>query len=186
MNIRFCEFCSSINRDDATHCPECGARMLQEVTLEQFNDPANPWPFAPVNTLSLRIQGQPRLLVFNGTNSVYHFWSRLHEAYESMNLYYQTRKDEMELLEYREGQCPRGFKSLEPGDLINCKYRKFSFYTYEEADPEVALEPGEMAMAYHGSIEVGDCPRKQWGNVLGWLAATAPCPRPDDDWTYDI
>ncbi|MBQ8237223.1 MAG: hypothetical protein IJZ39_03635 [Oscillospiraceae bacterium] len=186
MNIRFCEFCSSVNRDGATHCPECGARMIQEVTQEQFNDPANPWPFDPVDTLCLQIQGRPRLIVFSGTHSVYHLWSQLHAEYDAMRLFFRTRKDEMELAGFPEGQCPEGYRLLDPGVLLSCKYRKFSFYTYEEEDPEVAAEPGEMEMIYQGSFEINDCPRKEWGNVLGWLAATAPCPRPDDQWTYDI
>lgn len=186
MNIRFCEFCSSVNRDGATHCPECGARMIQEVTQEQFNDPTNPWPFDPVDSLCLRIQGQPRIICFSGTHSVYHLWSRLHEAFDSMRLYFRTRKDEMELVGCPGDQRPDGCQLLDPGVLLNCGYRKFSFHTYEEADPEVALEPGEVEMIYQGSFEITDCPRKEWGNVLGWLAATAPCPRPEEQWTYDI
>lgn len=186
MYIRFCEFCSTISRDGSTHCPECGARLIQEVTEEQFNDPTNPWPFEPVDTLCLRIQGQPRPIQFWGTNSVYHFWSRLHEEYEAMGLYWQARKDEMELVGAARGTCPRGFSLLDPGDLINCGYRKFSFSTYEEADPEMAPESGETERIYQGSFEINDCPRRQWGNVLGWLVATAPIPRPDDQWTFDI
>lgn len=186
MSIRFCEFCSSVLRDGETHCPECGARLIQEVTEEQFNDPANPWPFEPVETLCLRIQGQPRLLVFSGTHSVYHFWSRLHGAYDAMNLCFRPRKDELELVEFPAGQRPDDYRILEPGDLINCKFRKFSFYTFEEVEPEMAEEPGETETIYQGSVEINDCPRKEWGNVLGWLAATVPCPKPDDAWTYDI
>ena len=186
MNIRFCEFCSSVHRDGETHCPACGARLIQEVTVEQFNDPANPWPFVPMDTLCLRIQGQPRHIVFSGTHSVYHLWSRLHEAYDAMCLCFRTRKEEMELVGFPAGQRPEGYSILEPSVLLNCAHRKFSFSSYEEAHPEVALEPDEKALIYQGSFEINDCPRKQWGNVLGWLAATVPCPRPDDEWTYRV
>lgn len=186
MNIRFCEFCSSVHRDESTHCPACGSRLIQEVTEEQFNDPTNPWPFTPVDTLCLRIQGQPRLICFSGTHSLYHLWSRLHEKYDATCLCFRARKNEMELVGFPDGTCPADYRHLEPGDLINCAHWKFSFYTYEEADPEVTPDDEEMEMLYQGSFEIADCPKKEWGNVLGWLVATAPCPRPDDAWTYDI
>ncbi|MBQ7229990.1 MAG: hypothetical protein IJX04_03740 [Oscillospiraceae bacterium] len=186
MSIRFCEFCSTVHPEELTHCPDCGARLIQEVEEAQFNDPANPWPFVPVDTLCLRIQGRPRTIRFSGTHSVYHLWSRLHSEYEAMRLCWRARKDEMELVGFPAGDCPEGHTLMDPGMLLGCKFRKFSFHTYEEADPEVAEEPGGMTMSYQGSFEIEDCPRKEWGNVLGWLMATAPRPAPDDQWTYDI
>lgn len=186
MNIRFCEFCSTVHPDASTHCPECGARLIQEVAEAQFNDPANPWPFVPVDRLCLRIQGRERNICFSGTHSVYHLWSRLHSEYEAMNLYCRTRKDEMELMAFPDEETHDDYRLLEPGILLNCKVRKFSFYTFEKADPEVAPESGELEKTYHGSFEISDCPRKEWGNVLGWLVATAPCPRAEEQWTYDI
>lgn len=186
MNIRFCEFCSNVLRDEPTHCDLCGARLIQEVSEEQFNDPGNPWPFVPVSALCLRIQGQPRTIRFSGTHSVYHLWTALHECYENMTLCYRFRKDELELASFPAGSQDPDFKPLDPGALLNCKYRKFSFYTYQEADPEVDEIPGEMEMTYHGSFEIEDCPPKSWGNVLGWLVATTPRPEPDNHWTYDI
>lgn len=186
MNIRFCEFCSNVLRDESTHCPVCGARLTQEVTEEQFNDPANPWPFMPVSELCLRIQGLPRIIRFSGTHSVYHLWSLLHQEYDAMHLCCRVRKEEMELTGFHDDRCPEGFRVLEPGMLINCKHRKFSFSTYQAVDPELALEPGEMELEYQGSFEIEDCPPKLWGNVLGWLVATAPRPVPENSWTYDI
>lgn len=185
MNIRFCEFCSTVLRDEPSHCTVCGARLVQEVSEEQFNDPGNPWPFVPVDALCLRIQGQPQTIRFSGTHSVYHLWSLLHEAYDRMELCFRPRKEEMELVWFPEGQRPGDYRVLDPGALLNCKYRKFSFYTYQEADPEVAQED-ELEQIYHGSFEVEDCPPKLWGNVLGWLAATGPRPAPENGWTYDI
>lgn len=183
MNIRFCEFCSNVLRDESTHCPVCGTRLIQAVSEEQFNDSANPWPFEPVSTLCLRIQGQPRLIRFSGTHSVYHLWSLLHSEYDKMRLYYRFRKEEMELF---AGKCLENCKPLDPGILINCKHRKFSFHAYQKVDPDIALEPDEMEMTYQGSFEIEECPPKSWGNVLGWLLATAPRPEPDNQWTYEI
>lgn len=184
MNIRFCGFCSSISQDGADRCPVCGAQLMQEVAEELFNDPANPWPFQPLEQLCLRIQGQPRMIRFSGTHSVYHLWSQMHSAFESMTLYCHPRQDELELMSFPAGHRPDGWDLLEPGRLLNCAHRKFSFHTYQESDPAVALKPGEMVMEYQGSFELDDCPRKAWGNVLGWLVGTAPRPAPD--WTYEI
>ena len=186
MNIRFCEFCGNVLREEAEHCPVCGAVPAQQVTEEQFNDPANPWPFLPLDTLVLRIQGQPRVMRFSGTTSIYHFWSLLHREYDAMRLCCRIRKDEMELEGFDAESRPADFVPLEPGLLLNCRHRKFSFHTCQEADPEIALEPGEMERTYQGTLEIDDCPPALWGNVLGWLAATAPHPAPGDGWTYDI
>lgn len=186
MNIRFCEFCSNVLREESANCPVCGAQPVQQVTEEQFNDPANPWPFEPLDNLVLRIQGQPRVIRFSGTNSIYHFWTLLHREYDAMRLCCRIRKDEMELVGFSEEERPDDFKPLDPALILNCRHRKFSFYTYQESDPEIALEPGEMEMTYQGSFEVEDCPPKSWGNVLGWLVATAPRLSSGNDWTYDI
>lgn len=184
MNIRFCEFCSNVLQDASTHCPICGTRLIGESAGEQSGDPENLRPFVSVDTFCLQIQGQPRYIRFSGTHSVYHLWSRLHSAYEAMRLYCRPRKDEMELLAFPAEDCPADFQLLEPGILLNCKYRKFSFHTYEETDPDVALEPGETEKVYYGNFEITDCPGKEWGHVLGWLVATAP--RPAEQWTYEM
>lgn len=186
MSIRFCAFCSTVHPDESTHCPDCGTRLIQEVAEEQFNDPGNPWPFVPVSQLCLRIMGQPYTIDFSGTHSVFHLWSLLHREYEQGRLYCRPRKEELELVSFPPDQCPDDFKILDPGRLLNCKHRKFSFSAYQEEDPEVALEPGEMDMLYHGNFEINDCPPKYWGNVLGWLAATEPYPEAENNWTYDI
>ena len=81
MSIRFCEFCSTVHHAETTCCPHCGARLIQSAPEDYFNDPANAWPFMPVNEFCLRIQGQPRKIIFNGTHSVYHLWTALHDAY---------------------------------------------------------------------------------------------------------
>lgn len=186
MNVRFCEFCSTVHPDEATHCPECGTRLIQSATEEYFNDPANPWPFVPVDRFCLRIQGQPRTIRFSGTHSVYHLWSTLHTAFDRMRLCCRFRQDEMELVDFEPEQRPADFRVLEPGLLLNCRHRRFSVYTYGEADPEMAEVPGEMEMIYQGSFEIEDCPPGAWGNVLGWLVGTAPRPETDTNWTYDI
>lgn len=184
MNIRFCEFCSSVHQEGTTHCPTCGTLLTQETAEAVFNDYDAPWPFIPVTELCLRIQGQPMKITFSGTHSVYHLWSLLHSEFEAMSLYCRPRQEELELVGFPRGQRPEGYRLVEPGVFLNCGHRKFSFHTYHEMDPEVATEPGEMEMEYHGSFEIGPCDKKYWGNVLGWLAATAP--RPQNTWTYDI
>lgn len=186
MKIRFCEFCGNVLRDEPEYCDICGSRLTQEVDEALFNDPEFPWPFEPVLSVCLRIQGQDRNIRFSGTHSLYHLWSGLHEVYEDMALYFRTRHDEMELAAFPEGCVMEEFRLMEPGDLINCRHSRFSFYTFSEADPELGLEPGTMEMTYQGSFVIEDCPEKQWGNVLGWLLATRPAPRPDTGWSYDI
>lgn len=186
MSIRFCEFCSTVHRKDASFCPDCGARLMQSVPETQFNDPGNPWPFVPVNRLCLRIQGQPRTIRFSGTHSVYHLWSLLHSHFDSRSLYCRDRKGELELAVFPQGTQVTAFRLLDPGMLLNCAHRRFSCYAYYAADPQSASAAGELEMTYHGSFEIADCPDKALGNVLGWLVGTAPRPAADSDWTYDI
>lgn len=183
MSIRFCEFCSTVHSDDTIYCPDCGTRLIQSATEKYFNDSDNPWPFQPVNRFCLRIQGQPRNICFSGTHSVFHLWSALYSAYEQMRLYYRVKQDELELVGFPPERDLAELKRLDPAMLLNCKYRRFSFHTYGQLAPEMADEP---AMIYQGSFEIEDCPPKAWGNVLGWLVATAPRPEPDNNWTYDI
>ena len=38
MSIRFCEFCSTVHPDEATHCPDCGTRLVQTASEEDFNN----------------------------------------------------------------------------------------------------------------------------------------------------
>ena len=184
--IRFCEFCSTVHPAEATHCSDCGTRLIQAVSEAQFNDPANPWPFEPVSRLCLRIQGQPRYLNFSGTHSVYHFWSDLYDGFRSRTLCCRVRKGELELALFPGGNCPETYPRLTPDRLLNCWYRKFSFYTYQEPDPALNMAPGSLEMTYQGSFEIEGCPVRSWGNVLGWLVGTAPRPAPDNGWTYDI
>lgn len=186
MSIRFCEFCSSIQRGGAEYCPVCGARLTQETEEALFNDFDSPWPFAPVSELCLRIQGQPMTIRFSGTHSVYHLWAQLHSEYEAMSLYCRPRQAELELVGFPGNQPPEGYRLVDPGLFLNCPYRRFSFHTHQALDPEVAREPGEMETEYHGSFEIGAVHPKYLGNVLGWLAATAPRPAPENNWTYDI
>ena len=186
MSIRFCEFCSAVHTDEMTHCPVCGALLIQSVEEDYFNDSGNPWPFLPVNEFCLRIQGQPRKILFSGTHSVYHLWTALHNAYEQMHLCWRVKADEVELVAYPPELRPKDFQVLDPGMLLNCRYRLFTFETYEEVDPAIASEPGQMQLSFQGNIDIEDCPPKQWGNVLGWLVATAPRPAARKNWTYDI
>lgn len=186
MKIRFCEFCGNVLRDEPSCCDICGCALVQEVDEDAFNDPDFPWPFEPVLELCLRIQGRGRRICFDGTHSVYHLWDGLHTAYENRVLYFRTRKDEMELAEFPEGRQLTGFRLLEPGDLINCAHTRFSVYWYAEADPELSEDTDALEVTYQGSFQIEDCPKKEWGNVLGWLLATTPAAKADDGWTYDI
>ena len=98
MSIRFCEFCSTVHPEVTTHCPDCGALLVQTVSEEAFNDPNTPWPFTPIDGLCLEIQGKPRYVSFSGTHSIFHLWTELHNAYEEGCLYCRTKRDdEMEL-----------------------------------------------------------------------------------------
>lgn len=186
MSIRFCEFCSTVHSDDTTHCPDCGTRLIQSATEEYFNDSDNPWPFQPVSQFCLRIQGQPRTILFSGTHSVFHLWTALHSAYEQMCLCYRAKQGELELMSFPPERRPAEFRILDPAMLLNCKYHRFSLHTYGDIAPEMTEEPGENTMIYQGTFEIENCPPKAWGNVLGWLVATAPRPAPDTNWTYDI
>ena len=186
MSVRFCEFCSSVHPKDATHCPLCGSPLLQSAPADDFNDGSNPWPFMPVSEFCLRIQGQPRKIIFNGTHSVYHLWTALHDAFQRRELCWQVKHGEMELVAYPTGLRPGDFHPVDPGMLLNCGYRQFTFHTYEEVDPAIATEPGQRALSFQGNFDIEDCPPSQWGNVLGWLVGTAPRPAADQHWTYDI
>ena len=185
MSVRFCEFCSSIHQN-TDHCPACGTRLTQEAAEELFNDFDSPWPFTPVTRLCLRIQGQPMTIRFSGTHSVFHLWSQLHREYEAMTLCCRPRQGELELVGFPPDQRPEDYRPVEPDLFLNCTHSRFSFHTHHELDPEVAREPGEMETEYHGSFEIDAAHPKYLGNVLGWLAATAPRPAPDHNWTYDI
>ena len=186
MSIRFCEFCSSVHHADTEKCPHCGARLIQSVAEVAFNDSNNPWPFLPVNEFRLRIQGQPRKIIFSGTHSVYHLWTALHNAYRRMELCWRVKQGELELVAYPPAHRPKDFTLLDPGTLLNCQYRQFTFHTYEPVDPAIAAEPGQMQLSFQGNFDIEDCPPSQWGIVLGWLVATAPRPAAAHNWTYDI
>ena len=184
MSIRFCEFCSTVHPDETTHCPDCGTRLVQTASEESFNDPDNPWPFEPVSSLYLQIQGKPRHLCFSGTHSVFHLWSVLHSEYSRRNLYCRVKADEMELVSYPEDQYPGGYELLGPAQILGNKHCKFSLYTYQESDPEVDFESDGLEMIYHGSLEIMDCPQRYWKDILGWLVATAPYTALENNWTY--
>lgn len=186
MSIRFCEFCSTVHPDEATHCPDCGARLDQSASEDYFNDRSNPWPFVPIDTICLHLQGKPLHIRFSGTHSVFHLWSTLHSAYEQMTLCCHAKGEELELASYPAGRRPAEYKTVDPVMLMGSRHRKFSLYTYQEADPEVATTPGELEMTYHGSFEIEDCPPKYWRDILGWLVATEPRPEIENSWTYEM
>ena len=200
MSIRFCEFCSTVHPDEATHCPACGTRLAQTTSEEQFNDPTNPWPFTPISDIRLVIQGKPRQISFSGTHSVYHLWTQMHTAYESGALYFRERGDELELACFPEGQHHEEYHLLEPVTIMACNQNRFSLYTYEEIDPELEVvseqaegeeitpapeeKEGLLMMTYEGSFEIPDCPDRFRKDILGWLIATNPYPELDNQWTY--
>ena len=186
MHIRFCEFCSTVHPDETTHCPDCGAQLVQTVSEEAFNDPSTPWPFVPIDRLSLELQGKPRPVSFSGTHSVFHLWTELHNAYKEKALYCRKGWNEMELARYPEGKCPPDFKLLDPVQIMASQDTKYSLYTYQPGDPDLpGLEDG-LEKTYQGSFEIVDCPQRYWPDILGWLAATEPHVAPNPHWTYPV
>ena len=184
MSIRFCEFCSTVHPNEATHCPDCGTRLVQTTSEEDFNNPAKPWPFVPINHMHLVIQGKPYQILFSGTHSVYHLWTELHGAYEAGMLYFRAKGNEMELISCPEHEYPQDCRLLEPVTIMECEHRRFSLYTYVAGDPEMAEEENKLEKTYQGSFEILDCPDRFRKDVLGWLAATEPRPELDNQWTY--
>ena len=69
MMIQFCEFCSSVIREETDRCTVCGCHLAQSVDEETFNNPEYPWPFKPVADITLRIQGQPRKIHFQSSRN---------------------------------------------------------------------------------------------------------------------
>ena len=184
MSIRFCEFCSTVHHDETTHCPECGTRLVQTVSEEYFNDPANPWPFVPIDHLHLEIQGKARHVRFSGTHSVFHLWAALHKAYTENRLYCRYKSDELELMCYPAGFKPKSLPLLDPVLIMASKHRAFSLYSYQACDPDLLDMGNVLEMTYHGSFEIVDCPPRFWKDILGWLVATPPHPALDNQWTY--
>ena len=184
MSIRFCEFCSTVHPDETTHCPSCGTRLVQTVSEEDFNDPAMPWPFVPINHVSLAIQGKPRLVQFNGTHSVYDLWKELHQAYAHNSLYYRENRDEMELARYPQGHCPPQFQRLTPVNIMASSHRRYSFYIYQPGDPEMPGVEDGLEKTYQGSFEIVDCPQRYWKDILGYFVASAPYNALEENWTY--
>lgn len=184
MSIRFCEFCSTVHPDETTHCPHCGARLVQTTSEEDFNNPANPWPFVPITCIHIVIQGKPRQVLFSGTHSVYHLWTEMHGAYEAGMLYFREKGDELELISCPNGKHPADCRLLEPVSIMECTHSYFSLYTYVADD--LALEANALPLekSYQGSFEIPDCPARFRKDILGWLAATEPRPEPDAQWTY--
>ena len=187
MKIRFCEFCSKVVQEDAEYCDICGCRLGQDVEEEIFNDAGNRWPFQPVNEITLRIQGQPRQICFDGTHSLFHFWTELYRAYSDRNLWFRERsREEMELVSFPEGHAREGFRLLDSSDILNCGHRRFSVFTCTRPDPELTVEPDAMEITYQASFHLPDCPDMDIPYVLGWLLATAPLPGYKSSWVYHI
>ena len=185
MKIRFCEFCSNVMREDVEYCTVCGCHIAQYVDDNQFNTGC-PWPFTPVDRITLRIQERPHTIDISGTHSLYHLWKFLTDNYTNMTLLYRIRKDEIELASFPEGSDTQDFLTLEPGDILNCAHRRFSCYSYDKADPELELEEGQLEMTYQGTFELTDCPERDIHAVLGLFLATGPKPRFLEGWVFDI
>ena len=186
MMIQFCEFCSTVVKEETDRCPSCGCRMAQSVDEETFNNPENPWPFARVMDITLRIMGQPRHIHFDGTHSLYHLWRGMSGYYRDQALWYRIRHDEVELVSFPKGRQLEDFRILEPGDILNCTNTRFSCYGYDLPDPELGLEPGDMIKTYQGTFDILDCPAKDIPFVLGWLLSNGPEDRCLEGWVYDI
>ena len=186
MMIRFCEFCGKIMQE-AEYCSVCGCKLSQDVEEEQFNNPENPWPFTPVKDLTLRIQGQPRKIHVEGTHSLYHMWQEIHKAYMDNNVLFRMRgKDDIELAAFPAGRAREDFRLLEPGDILNCGHRHFSFYTLGDPDPELGQSTDLLEVNYHGTFDLLYCPDRDIPYLLGWFMGTAPQPRHEEGWVYDI
>ena len=186
MSIRFCEFCSTVHPDETTHCPDCGTRLVQTASEEDFNNPNNPWPFVPISYLHLEIQGKPRQVRFSGTHSVFHLWTEMHHAYRDMTLYFRENRDEMELVRYPKGHCPAGYQRLDPVRIMSSSHAKYSLYTYHSLDPVLTGAGDALEKTYQGSFEIVDCPKRYWRDILGWLVATVPHDALEENWHYTI
>ena len=186
MKIRFCEFCGKVMKD-ADVCDVCGCPLSQDVEEEEFNNSENPWPFTPVNDLVLMIQGTPRKIHVEGTHSLYHLWKEMNRVYSDLNMWFRLRgTDEMELATFPVGWVHPEFRLLEPGDILNCVHRRFSFYTYALPDPELGLPGNALDTTYQGTFDLVDCPDRDIPHLLGWFIATAPRPCHEEGWIYEI
>ena len=186
MHIRFCEFCSTVHKDDRTHCPHCGTQLVQTVDEDDFNNPNTPWPFVPIEYLQLEIQGKPRMVRFSGTHSVFHFWTELHRAYQENALYFREHRNEMLLIYVPQGDCPDGAQPLDPVRIMESQYDRYSLYTDQPMELDGDQEEVGMSVMYQGSFEIVDCPQRYWKEILGWLVATEPRPALEDDWVYFV
>ena len=186
MMIQFCEFCSSVDKEEAALCPSCGCRMVQSVDEETFNNPDHPWPFKPVKDITLRIQGLPRHVHFEGTHSLYHLWRGMSRYYNKQALWFRVRHEEMELVSFPEGRQLPGFRILEPGDILNCTTTRFSCYGHDVPDRELGLDADAMIKTYQGTFDISDCPPRDIPFVLGWLLSNGPEDRCLEGWVYDI
>ena len=186
MMIQFCEFCSTVVKEETDRCPSCGCRMAQSVDEETFNNPENPWPFARVMDITLRIMGQPRHIHFDGTHSLYHLWRGMSGYYRDQALWYRIRHDEVELVSFPKGRQLEDFQILEPGDILNCTNTRFSCYGHDLPDRELGLDADAMVKTYQGTFDILDCPEKDIPFVLGWLLSNGPEDRCLEGWVYDI
>ena len=184
--IRFCEFCGNVVREELERCDVCSCPLSQDVEEEQFNNSENPWPFTPVNALTLRIQSGERRIRVEGTHSLYHMWSELNRAYWNRNLWFKIHNDEILLSSYPAGKEQEGFRLVEPDVILNCTHRCFSFYTFSEPVPELMSVSGPLEMTYQGTFHMEDCPEKDLPYVVGWMVATTPLPKPETGWVYDL
>ena len=186
MKIQFCEFCGNVMREEAEYCSVCGCYLAQNVEDVLFNNPNMPWPFIPVNEITLRIQGNPHCIRFDGTHSLFHMWRGMSRYYNERALWFRVRQDEVELASFPAGQELDGFRILEPGDILNCRQTRFSCYGYTVPDPELGLEDDQLIKTYQGTFDLVECPVKDVPFVLGWLLATGPKPRFLEGWVFDI
>lgn len=186
MKIQFCEFCGNVMREQADYCNVCGCYLAQDVEDVLFNNPDMPWPFSPVNQITLRIHGRPHYVHFEGTHSLFHLWRGMSRYYNEQSLWFRVHNDEMELASFPAGQAKEDFRILEPGDILNCKQTRFSCHGYANPDPELQLEDDNLVHTYQGTFQLLECPEKDIPFVLGWLLATGPKPRFLEGWVFDI
>ena len=186
MLIQFCEFCGNVMREETDYCNICGCHLAQSEDADTFNNPDSPWPFKPVMDITLRIQGCPHKVHFDGTHSLFHLWRGMHRYYTAGALWFRIHHDEMELASFPEGRAPSDFRILEPGDILNCTVTHFSCYGNDVPDPELGLDPNSRVKTYQGSFDITDCPPRDLPLVLGWLLANGPEPHFLEGWVYDI
>lgn len=188
MNIRYCGFCDRMTREEVSHCPHCGSRLIQELTEKDFNTSAE-WPFTPMRSISLRVRGRLLRIRFHGTSSIFGLWNKIHNLYENQRLYCRIRENEMDLCSFVTDEPPADCKLFEPGVILNCRHRKYNLMTEvisDSFDDQTGERIYSRHTSYQGSFELIGCGDEEISSILGWFVSRKAAPNPDGGWIYDI